>query len=122
MAKARLPLSVPKLTPYEIKLAELCAMDLWDGVDYQTGYHIARDELFLGNFGNPAASLYKGRVNHLNVSTQEFHNFVIVAGLKNQYQTANGTSLAKGISSFPKVVLPNYTVWRTKQTTQTPTN
>jgi hypothetical protein len=122
MAKARLPLSVPKLTPYEITLAELCAMDLWDGIDYQTGNHIVRDELFLGNFGNPAASLYKGRVNHLNVSTQEFHNFVIVAGLKSQYQTANGTSLAKGISSFPKTILPTYTIWRTKQTTQTPTN
>ena len=37
MAKGRLPLAVPNLTPYEVKLAELCALDLWDGIDYQTG-------------------------------------------------------------------------------------
>lgn len=118
MAKAGLPLAVPKLTPYEVKLGELCALDLWDGVDYQTGKHIVRDEVFLGNFGTPAASLYSGRRNSLNVTVQDFHNFVIVAGLKSQYQTSNGTDLAKGISAFNSAVLPSYTTWKKKTTTQ----
>ena len=50
MAKGRLPLAVPKLTPYEDKHGELCALDLWDGIDYQNGKNITRDELFLTNF------------------------------------------------------------------------
>ena len=54
MAKGRLPLAVPKLTPYEVKLGELCALDLWDGINYQNGKHITRDELFLTNFSTPA--------------------------------------------------------------------
>jgi hypothetical protein len=118
MAKGRLPLAVPKLSPYEVKLAELCALDLWDGIDYQTGEHITRDELFLGNFGTPSASLYSGRTNTLNVAVQDFHNFVIVAGLKSQFQTSNGTDLAKGISAFDTAVLPSYTTWKKKLTTQ----
>jgi len=118
MAKGKLPLAVPKLTPYEVKLAELCALDLWEGIDYQTGKHIVRDELFLGNFGTPAASLYSGKGKSLNVTVQDFHTFVIVAGLKNQYQTSNGTDLAKGISAFNTAVLPTYTIWKKKTTTQ----
>ena len=120
MGKAGLPLAVPKLTAYEVKLGELCALDLWDGIDYQTGKHIARDEVFLGNFGTSAAALYSGRRNILNVSVQDFHTFVIVAGLKNQYQTSNGTDLAKGITAFNTAVLPSYTIWKKKKTTQSP--
>jgi hypothetical protein len=122
MAKARLPLAVPKLTPYEIKLGELCALDLWEGIDYQTGKHITRDELFLTNFGTPSASLYSGRRSVLNVTVKDFHHFVIVAGLKNQYQTANGTDLAKGIASFQSSVIPYYRTWKGKATTQSPVN
>ena len=88
MAKGRLPLAVPKLTPYEVKLGELCALDLWDGIDYQTGKELkVRDEVFLANFGTPAASLSSGKKSSLNVSVQNFHTFIIVAGLKSQYQT-----------------------------------
>jgi hypothetical protein len=119
MGKARLPLAVPKLTTYEIKLGELCAMDLWDGIDYKTGKELkVRDEVFLANFGRPAAALYSGKNNTLNVSVPSFHSFVIVAGLKSQYQTANGTDLIKGISAFNSAVLPNYITWRKKTTTQ----
>jgi hypothetical protein len=117
---ARKHLSVPLLSPYAIKLAELCAIDLWEGIDYQTGNHIVRDELFLGNFATPASSLYSGRSNSLNVSVQDFHTFVIVAGLKSQYQTSTGTDLAKGISAFDTAVLPAYTTWRKKKKTQSP--
>ena len=120
MAKAGLPLAVPKLSPYEVKLAELCALDLWDGIDYQTGEHIERDEVFLGNFSLPAASLYSGRRTTLNVSVQDLHNFVIVAGLKSQYQTSNGTDLAKGITAFNSAVIPPYKIWKKKATTQSP--
>ena len=118
MPKAGLPLLVPKLTPYEIKLGELCALDLWEGINYQTGEHITRDELFLTNFGTPAASLYSGRRSVLNVAVKDFHHFVIVAGLKNQYQTANGTDLAKGIASFQSAVIPFYKSWKGNTTTQ----
>ena len=118
MAKGKLPLAVPKLTAYEVKLAELCALDLWEGINYETGKHITRDELFLGNFGTAAASLYRGRSNTLNVAVQDFHNFVIVAGLQSQYQTSNGTDLAKGISAFNTAVLPTYTTWKRNPTTQ----
>ena len=117
MAKGRLPLTVPKLTPYEVKLAELCALDLWEGINYETGEHIDRDELFLGNFGTPASALYSGRSNTLNVSVQDFHTFVIAGGLKRQYQTSNGTDLGKGISAFNSAVLPSYKTWRKKTTT-----
>lgn len=48
MAKGRLPLAVPRLTAYEVELAELCALDLWDGINYQTGKELkVRDEVFL---------------------------------------------------------------------------
>ena len=47
MAKGRLPLAIPKLTPYEVKLAELCALDVWYGIDYQTGKELkVRDDFF----------------------------------------------------------------------------
>lgn len=118
MAKAGITLAVPKLTPYEVKLGELCALDLWDGIDYQTGKHIERDEIFLGNFAAPAASLYSGKSKTLNVSVQDLHNFVIVGGMKNLYQTSNGTDLAKGIAAYPSAVLPSYTSWKKKKTTQ----
>jgi len=118
MPKAGLPIPVPKLTPYEVKLGELCALDLWDGINYQTGEHITRDELFLTNFGTPAASLYSGRRSVLNIAVKDFHHFVIVAGLKNQYQTANGTDLSKGIASFQSAVIPFYKIWKGKKTTQ----
>jgi hypothetical protein len=118
MAKGRLPLAVPKLTPYEVKLGELCALDLWDGINYQNGKHITRDELFLTNFSTPASQLYSGRRNTLNVAVTDFHEFVVVAGLKSQYQTSNGTDLGKGISAFDSMVVPPYRTWRTGNTTQ----
>jgi hypothetical protein len=121
MAKGRLPLAVPKLTSYEVKLGELCALDLWDGIDYQTGKELkVRDEVFLANFGTPAASLSSGKKSSLNVSVQDFHTFVIVAGLKSQYQTTNGTDLAKGITAFNSAVIPPYKIWKKKATTQSP--
>jgi hypothetical protein len=120
MAKRRLPLAVPKLTPYEVRLGELCALDLWYGIDYQTGDDIAvRDEVFLSNFGSSAAALYSGKSNSLNIPVQVFHEFVIVAGLKSQYQTSNGTDLANGISAFNAAVVPCYKSWRMKTTTLT---
>ncbi len=119
MAKGRLPLAVPKLTPYEVKLAELSALDVWDGIDYQTGKELkVRGEVFLVNFATPSASLASGRTKTLNVSVQDFHTFVIFAGLKSQYQTSNGTDLAKGISAFNSAVIPSYNIWKKKKTTQ----
>ena len=117
MGKAGLPLAVPKLTLYEVKLAELCALDLWDGIDYQSGKELkVRDEVFLANFDTPAASLSSGRKKYLNVSVQDFHTFAIVAGLKSQYQTSNGTDLAKGITTFDSTVIPLYKSWNNKAT------
>jgi hypothetical protein len=118
MAKGRLPLAVPKLTSYEVKLAELCALDLWDGTNYQNGKSIVRDEFFLTNFSTAAAHLYSGIRTTLNVAVPDFHEFVIVAGLKSQYQTSNGTDLGKGISAFDSAVVPPYRSWKIGATPQ----
>jgi hypothetical protein len=80
MVKGSLPLEVPNLTSHEVKLVELHSFNSLEEIDYQTGKHLTRDELFLENFGTPVTSLHNGIRNNLNVTAQCFHTLSIVAG------------------------------------------
>ena len=54
MATRKPLIPVPKFRPYILKLAELCAIDLWNGIDYETGKSMeVSDEELLHDFAVP---------------------------------------------------------------------
>ena len=51
MAKALKHKNVPKFSKYKLKIAELCAIEAWNGIDYQTGKKmVIGDEELLKKF------------------------------------------------------------------------
>jgi hypothetical protein len=106
---ARLTLPVPFFSPRDLILAELCATDLWRGVNFSTGKNLKRsDEQFLIDFALPFNHL----VNNSNINNQITEDsikcLVSVAKLTNIYRLTNSTDFQYGIHSMSNNILPIY--------------
>jgi hypothetical protein len=122
MAKAKQHLSVPLLSPYAIKLAELCAIDLWHGVDYETGKTMdASDDELLQTFYMPIKRMYL-RGTAANTIVEDDVRLIIKQGkLKALYRSHLPLDFNKGLSAIKTHCLPTYKGWRNGTMQLTPT-
>jgi hypothetical protein len=122
MAKGKKHLSVPLLSPYAIKLAELCAIDLWNGVDYETGKPIdASDDELLLTFYLPIKRMYL-RGASSNTITEDDVRLIIKQGkLKALYRSHLPLDFNKGLNAIKSQCLPIYKGWRNGTMQLTPT-
>ena len=122
MAKANKHLSVPLLSPYAIKLAELCAIDLWRGVDYETGKPMdASDDELLLTFYIPIKRMYR-RGTAANTIIEDDVRLIIKQGkLKALYRSHLPLDFNKGLNAIKDQCLPIYKGWRNGTMQLTPT-
>ena len=60
MTKAFSHIPVPKFSANHLALAEVCAIELWNGFDYQTGKECdVSDEDLLVMFATPTFAMYR---------------------------------------------------------------
>lgn len=112
MATNRPQLSVPAFSAREIILAELCALDLWNGIDFQTGTPISTsDEDLLITFSHPTYAITNGGSTTQSISPTDIENLVRVAKLKQILRGRTPTDYQSGIANFSTKVLPIYTNW-----------
>lgn len=80
---ARLPSTV--LSPGKIKTAELCALDLWWGIDFVTGKPQTSDQAFLEHFTKIFQALQAGSHNQLVPLKDEIGELMRVCGFWAQF-------------------------------------
>jgi hypothetical protein len=121
MATRRLFKTVPKFTAYEVKLAELCAMDLWSGINYETGEEMeVSDEEFLADFAIPFQLLRKNPKTNNQITEFSIRRLIRVGKIKAAYRSQEPTNFQSGIETIVKKVIPVYDGWRNKTLKLTP--
>lgn len=113
MATRKPLIPVPKFRPYILKLAELCAIDLWNGIDYETGKSMeVSDEELLHDFAVPFKYLYENPQTHIQISEFSVRRLIRVGRLKAMFRSAQETDFHAGIKAIETLVLPTYVGWR----------
>lgn len=109
MAKGKTPKTVPKFSPYEIKLAELCANALWNGIDFRTDeLSEVSDEVLLNNFYVSFQKLYKKPLQKSLIDEQQLRQLIRIAELKAMYRSKIPLNFKLGINAITKMVVPTY--------------
>lgn len=112
MATNRPQISVPLFSARDIILAELCALDLWNGIDFQTGKALSiSDEDLLVAFSHPTYAITNGGSTTQSISPIDIESLVKVAKLGQMLRGRTPTDYQTGISNFSAKVLPIYTKW-----------
>ena len=121
MALGKPPLVVPLLSPYIIKVAELSAIELWNGVDFETGKKIdASDEELLKIFYMPVLNMW-GNARARNQIVEDDVRLLIKLGkLKALFRSHLPLDFVKGIGAIKKYTMPIYRTWRTGKLQLTP--
>jgi len=98
MAKAFKHKNVPKFSRYKLKIAELCAIEAWNGIDYQSGKKtIISDEKLLKNFSVSFLHLVKGKTKSSVITESLIRILIRVAKMKALYRSTNPTDFERGI-------------------------
>jgi hypothetical protein len=112
MATNKIPLSVPAFSAREIILAELCAQDLWRGIDFQTGNNLSpNDEDLLITLSHPAYAITNAGAASLSIRPDDIKELVRVAKLGQFLRGGTPTDYQAGINNFPAKVIPVYSNW-----------
>jgi hypothetical protein len=112
VATTRPQISVPLFSARQIILAELCALDLWNGINFQTGIELSTsDEDLLVAFSHPTYAITNGGSTTQSISPIDIENLVRVAQLSQILRGRTPTDYQAGISNFSAKVLPIYTEW-----------
>jgi hypothetical protein len=90
--------NVPKFSKFKLKIAELSAISIWNGIDYETGKEIfISDEELLKTFSVSFLSLLKKKSKKSFITESLIRSLVKVAKLKAMYRSANPTDFKRGI-------------------------
>ena len=92
MAVAKSKKPVPKFSAKEIKLANACAVLIWNGVSYESGKEILSDRDLLIYFSHELAKNHLSSSHRLNLSRAMLHDLIIVSLLKPMYRKQNELS------------------------------
>jgi hypothetical protein len=109
MPAGQLPIPVPKFSAFEIKQAELCAIALWEGIDFRTN-ELAEisDELLLNNFYVSFQHSLNFPRRRSQITEQDLRQLIRVAELKAMYRSTLPIDFNQGIASIKTVVIPTY--------------
>jgi hypothetical protein len=99
MPAALTPIPVPKFSKLHIIHAELCAQDLWNGIDYETGKRKKySDEEYLILF-NPINQPVLNP-NQVQILKKVIHTFIVDAKMKALYRSTKPMDLNQALASF----------------------
>jgi hypothetical protein len=70
--------SVITISSNDFKLADLCAKDLWRGINFANGKSLTSDEELISYFAPKLFNFRDGKIKHLNFSSDSFTDFVNV--------------------------------------------
>ena len=122
MATRRLFKQVPKFTVFELTLAEQCAIDLWNGVNYVDGEEMeVSDEEFFIDFALPFYDLVKNQNTRNLITEFSIRRLIRVANLKALFRSANPTDFQAGIRCIANDIVPLYDGMISKTLNLTPT-
>jgi hypothetical protein len=109
MAKAFAHVPVPKFSASHLALAEACAIELWNGIDYQTGNECeVSDEELLAMFATPTFALLKNSRIRQSITELDIRTLIRVAKLKALFRSAQETDFQSAISSYKPTALAVY--------------
>lgn len=113
MAQRRSFKKVPLFSNFKLKLAELCANDLWSGINYENGKRISiSDEELLVLFAEPFYKLVIKPNSKNLIKEQSIRKLIRVAKIKALFRSANPTNFKKGIVGIKKNIIPIYKQWK----------
>lgn len=102
---ARLPATV--LSPNRIVTAELCALDLWWGIDFVSGKHQTSDQSFLQAFTQIFDAIQAGSTSHLVPLKDEIGELMRVCQFWSHHINSSAFSLNDG-AIWIESDLPNH--------------
>lgn len=116
MPRAFSHIPVPKFSANELALAEVCAIDLWNGFDYQTGKECdVSDEDLLVMFATPTFAMYKSTRTRQTLTELDMRELIRVAQLKALFRSTQTTDFQGAISAYRATALAVYSGWKKKR-------
>jgi hypothetical protein len=116
MPKAFSHIPVPKFSANHLALAEVCAVDLWNGFDYQTGKVCdVSDEDLLVMFATPTFAMYRSTRTRQTLTEIDMRELIRVAQLKALFRSAQVTDFQGAISAYRATALAVYSGWKKKK-------
>jgi hypothetical protein len=95
------PIPVPRFSKLRIIEAELCAIDLWNGIDFETG--IKRkytDEDFIVLFSRLALPLIQIQSTSFQFQNSIIHDFIVLSKMKALYRSTKPLDVQQAVASF----------------------
>lgn len=107
---------VPKFSANHLALAEVCAIDLWNGFDYQTGKECdLSDEDLLVMFATPTFAMYQSTTTRQTLTELDMRELIRVAQLKALFRSKQATDFQGAISAYRSTALTVYSGWKSKR-------
>ena len=105
MAKAFAHVPVPKFSANQLALAEVCAVELWNGFDYQTAKEFdVSDEDLLVMFSTPTFAMYKSARTRQQLTELDLRELIRVARLN----ALQRKCVFSHVRKLPSLTLINY--------------
>ena len=115
MPMGKMPIPVPKFTAYEMKLAELCAVALWQGINFETDKLAeVSDEVLLNNFHVAFQRLVKKPTLPTLINELQLRQLIRVGKLKAMFRSNLPLDFERGIDAIRDLVVPIYVASKLK--------
>ena len=115
MTKVFTHIPVLQFSANQLALAEVCAMELWNGYDYQTGKVCGvSDEDLLVMFATPTLAIFKNTRTRQTITELDIRELIRVAKLQALFRSTQATDFQGAIAAYRTTALAVYSGWRKK--------
>ncbi len=115
MATAFAHIPVPKFSAVQLALAEVCANDLWNGLDYQNGEPIdVSEEEFLVIFAKPTFTMLNNSRTRQCFTEIDMRALIRAANLKALFRSTQATDFQGAITAYRATALAVYGGWKNR--------
>lgn len=109
MPKAFTHITVPKFSASHLALAEVCAIELWNGYNYETGKELEKsDEDLLVMFATPTFAMQKSATTQQTIKELDIRELIRIAKLKALFRSAQPTDFTGAIAAYKTTALVTY--------------
>lgn len=109
MAKRRKFKIVPKFSDFNLLVAELCAIDLWNGINFENGKkREISDEELLSDFSNKFYKLIKNSSPKNFITEASIRRLIRAAKIKALFRSANPLDFKRGIRCIARNIVNLY--------------
>jgi len=111
-------ITVPKFSANQIALAEVCAIELWNGYNYQTGKKSdVSDEDLMVMFSTPTFAMFHSPHSLSNITELDIRELIRLANLKALFRSSQPTDFQGAIAAYRSTALSTYIGWKSKKLT-----